>query len=83
MPQLVLIDLVSGDTKVVDTDFDVAKVASALDRSLAQLIEDIESQHALRVGLDRVMLCHYAESNPAWRKYLFLDEVVEPMQKAG
>ena len=50
VPQLVLIDLVSGDTKIVDTDFDVAKVASALDRSLAQLIEDIESQHALRVA---------------------------------
>ncbi|HJW94366.1 MAG TPA: ATP-dependent DNA helicase [Thermoanaerobaculia bacterium] len=50
VPQLVLIDLVSGDTKTIDTDFDVAKVASALDRSLAQLIEDIESQHALRVA---------------------------------
>lgn len=43
----------------------------------------LTSQHALRVGLDRVLLCHYAESNPAWRKYLFLDEIVEPMQKAG
>src|SRR3954451_8241374 len=50
VPQLVLIDRVSGDTKTIDTDFDVAKVASALDRSLAQLIEDIESQHALRVA---------------------------------
>src|SRR3954468_9322482 len=50
VPQLVLIDLVSGDTKIVDTEFDVARVASALDRSLAQLIEDIESQHALRVA---------------------------------
>src|SRR5436190_1664555 len=50
VPQLVLIDLVSGDTKIVDTEFDVARVASALDRSLAQLIEDIESQHALRLA---------------------------------
>ena len=50
VPQLVLIDLVSGETKTIDTDFDVAKVASALDRTMAQLIEDIESQHALRVA---------------------------------
>lgn len=25
------------------------------------------------VGVDSVLLCHYAESNPAWKKYLFLD----------
>ena len=50
VPQLVLIDLVSGDTKIIDTEFDVARVASALDRSLVQLVEDIESQHALRVA---------------------------------
>ena len=30
-------------------------------------------QTALRVGLERVLLCHYAESRPEWRKYLFLD----------
>jgi len=27
-------------------------------------------QRALTVGLDRVMLCHYAEARPEWRKYL-------------
>lgn len=37
----------------------------------------LTAQHSLRVGLDRVMLCHYAELNPAWRKYLFLDEIEE------
>ena len=31
-------------------------------------------QHLLRIGLDRILLCHYAESHPAWRKYLFMDE---------
>lgn len=31
-------------------------------------------QHLLRVGLDHIVLCHYAESRPNWRKYLFLDE---------
>ncbi len=28
-------------------------------------------QRALGTGLDLVMLCHYAESRPEWRKYLF------------
>ncbi len=36
----------------------------------------LTSQHKLRVGLDRVMLCHYAESRPEWRKYLFVEDVV-------
>ena len=34
-------------------------------------------QKALRVGLEHVLLCHYAESRPEWRKYLFLDEAPE------
>jgi 5-methylcytosine-specific restriction endonuclease McrA len=34
-------------------------------------------QTALRVGLERVLLCHYAESRPEWRKYLVLDEAPE------
>jgi 5-methylcytosine-specific restriction endonuclease McrA len=34
----------------------------------------LTAQHKLRVGLDRIMLCHYAESRPEWRKYLYLDE---------
>ena len=34
----------------------------------------LTSQHKLRIGLDRVMLCHYAESRPEWRKYLFVEE---------
>jgi len=50
VPQLVLIDLVSGETKVIDTDFDVAHVASTLERTLANLIEEIEAAHALRVA---------------------------------
>ena len=31
----------------------------------------LTAERALTVGLDRVMLCHYAESRPEWRKYLF------------
>jgi 5-methylcytosine-specific restriction endonuclease McrA len=34
----------------------------------------LTKQKALRVGLDTVMLCHYAESRPEWRKYLFVEE---------
>ena len=36
----------------------------------------LTAQHKLRVGLDRVMLCHYAEGRPEWRKYLFVDEAM-------
>lgn len=49
-PQLVLIDLVSGDAKVVDTEFDRARVESTLHASLARLIEDLETAAALRVA---------------------------------
>jgi 5-methylcytosine-specific restriction endonuclease McrA len=34
----------------------------------------LTSQRELRVGLDHVLLCHYAESRPEWRKYLLLEE---------
>lgn len=30
-------------------------------------------QSALRVKLERVVLCHYAEARSEWRKYLFMD----------
>jgi len=41
-------------------------------------------QKALRVGLDLVMLCHYAESRPEWRKYLFVeDALVEGRRKTA
>lgn len=32
---------------------------------------------ALRYGLDKAMLSHYAESRPEWRPYLFLTEKAE------
>ncbi|HEX2120982.1 MAG TPA: DEAD/DEAH box helicase, partial [Thermoanaerobaculia bacterium] len=49
-PQLVLIDLVSGEAKVIDTDFDRDAVASTLLASLAKLIEDLDVAAALRVA---------------------------------
>ena len=33
----------------------------------------LTSQTALRVRLERVVLCHYAEARTEWRKYLFMD----------
>jgi 5-methylcytosine-specific restriction endonuclease McrA len=33
----------------------------------------LTTQTALRVGLDEVLLCHYAESRPEWRKYLYVE----------
>ena len=33
----------------------------------------LTSQSALRVTLERVVLCHYAEARAEWRKYLFMD----------
>src|ERR1051325_1844374 len=33
----------------------------------------LTSQRALRVKLEQVILCHYAEDRAEWRKYLFMD----------
>ena len=49
-PQLVLIDLVSGEPKVIDTEFDREKVADALNAALAKLIEQIDTAAALRIA---------------------------------
>ncbi|HEX8155688.1 MAG TPA: ATP-dependent DNA helicase [Thermoanaerobaculia bacterium] len=49
-PQLVLIDLVSGETKLIDTEFDRAKVAETLQGSLRKLIEDVEAERSLRIA---------------------------------
>ena len=49
-PRLVLIDLISGDTREIDADFNRHAVAAALTASLDQLIEQIDTQHALIVA---------------------------------
>jgi 5-methylcytosine-specific restriction endonuclease McrA len=33
----------------------------------------LTTQSALRVKLERVVLCHYAEARAEWRKYIFMD----------
>ncbi|HZH33343.1 MAG TPA: HNH endonuclease [Pyrinomonadaceae bacterium] len=37
----------------------------------------LTSQTLLKVGLDRVLLCRYAESKPEWKKYLFIEDEAE------
>ena len=49
-PQLVLIDLVSGDAKTIDTEFDRDRVASTLAASLVKLIEELDAASALRIA---------------------------------
>lgn len=49
-PQLVLIDLVSGEAKIIDTEFDRQNVESTLHASLAKLVEDLEVQSSLRTA---------------------------------
>lgn len=38
-------------------------------------------QKLLRFGLDHVLLCHYAESRPEWKKYLFMADFEDDEQK--
>ncbi|MGZ7032520.1 MAG: helicase C-terminal domain-containing protein, partial [Thermoanaerobaculia bacterium] len=47
-PQLVLIDLISGEAKTIDTDFDQERVAETLQTSLETLVEATEISAALR-----------------------------------
>ena len=49
-PQLALIDLVSGEAKVIDTEFDRDRVGATLEASLVKLIEDLDTAAALRVA---------------------------------
>jgi DNA excision repair protein ERCC-2 len=49
-PQLVLIDLVSGDAKTIDAELDRGRVEQMLQDRLAALVEEIETAQALRVA---------------------------------
>src|SRR5438309_49313 len=46
-PQLVLIDLISGDTRAIDAEFEAHRVAGALGDAVDKLLDEIESAHAL------------------------------------
>src|SRR5688572_3660685 len=47
-PQLALIDLVTGEAKIVDTEFEREKVATTLEQHLARVVEEIDTASALR-----------------------------------
>jgi DNA excision repair protein ERCC-2 len=49
-PQLVLIDLISNEARTVDADFDADHIALALEASLQNLVDGIETAHSLRVA---------------------------------
>lgn len=46
-PRLVLIDLISGDTREIAADFDADSVRATLEASLDQIIDDVEAAHGL------------------------------------
>src|SRR5437773_11951391 len=46
-PQLVLIDLISGDTRSIDAEFEPDHVTRALGDAVDELIDTLESAHAL------------------------------------
>ncbi|HVR43306.1 MAG TPA: ATP-dependent DNA helicase [Thermoanaerobaculia bacterium] len=50
VPQLVLIDLVTGDAKVIEAEFVAEDAAAGLGRALDRLIEGLETERALRIA---------------------------------
>src|SRR5439155_15963860 len=79
VPQLVLIDLVSGESKVVDAEFEAESVAATLEASLDQLLDDVESRHGL-LAAKRA----FAESLafPYERMRPFQQEIVDAVERA-
>ena len=49
-PQLVLIDLITGDTKIIDAEFDREAVTGALAAAVERRIDEMETAHALLVA---------------------------------
>ena len=46
-PRLVLIDLISGDTREIEADFDRQSVRATMEASLDQIVDDVEAAHGL------------------------------------
>jgi DNA excision repair protein ERCC-2 len=79
VPQLVLIDLVTSDTKVVDAEFDRDSVASTLEASLESLIDGLESASALleaKKAFADSLQFPYGEMRP------YQDEIVNAVARA-
>ena len=78
-PQLVLIDLISGDARVVDAEFDAQSVSAALDASLDQLLDDVETRHAL---LDAKRAFAESLAFPYERMRPFQQEMIDAVARA-
>jgi DNA excision repair protein ERCC-2 len=78
-PQLVLIDLISGDTRVVDAEFDAQSVSATLGASLDQLLDDVETRHAL---LDAKRAFADSLAFPYERMRPFQQEIVDAVDRA-
>ncbi|MGH9458217.1 MAG: helicase C-terminal domain-containing protein [Thermoanaerobaculia bacterium] len=49
-PQLVLVDVATGETKTIDAPFVGGDVASALEKAVRSVVDEIEAERALRVA---------------------------------
>ena len=78
-PRLVLIDLITSDTKEVDADFDRDSVEAALNASLDDLIARVETERALILAKRS-----FAESLqfPYERMRPFQQEMIEAVERA-
>ena len=78
-PQLVLVDIISGETQIVDADFDRNDVASALEASVDQLIDGIETAHAL---LEAKRAFAETLAFPYERQRPYQDEMIDAVARA-
>lgn len=79
VPQLVLIDLVSADTKIVDAEFDRPEVERTLRASLESLVEEVETAAALR---EAKKACAGALIFPFDRVRPHQDRIIEAVARA-
>lgn len=79
VPQLVLIDLVSGETKLIDADFDPERVAVTLEETLLALLDEVETARALR---EAKKASAEALEFPYDRMRPFQDEMIDAVGRA-
>jgi DNA excision repair protein ERCC-2 len=78
-PHLVLIDLLTGETELVDAPFDADDAASAFRASIESLVDSVETAHAMRVAK-----AAFAESLPFPYERLrpFQQEMIDAVGRA-
>lgn len=79
IPQLVLVDLLSGETEILDAPFDRHDAESAFEASLSRIVAELESERALRAAKRE-----HAESlefpHPSMRPYQ--QEMIDAVDRA-